>query len=701
MNLTLKAIVTLVVTLVFSVNVMAQKNFALEADNGFKSKQYFSAIELYKKAYTKAKKKEEKAYIIFQIAECYRLTGDSKQAEAWYVKAIKANYTDSKAKLYLADAKKAQEKYNEALVEYQNYQADAPDDRRGEDGVKSCELATKWKDNPTRYKVENMALINTKDPDFAPSYADKKYTRLYFTSMRPGVTGGLFDGSIGEFYSDIFETIQDKNGRWSTPTPVAVINTADNEGLSTVTKKGDLMVFTRCLSDKGENSLNQLYFATKKGSAWGEAQLINFCVDTNKFASPALSSGGTILVFSSDMPGGQGQNDLWMSNYNKKEKKWDAPVNLGPNINTAGNDLFPFLHEDGTLYFSSDGHLGMGGLDIFKAEKKGKGEWTNVTNLKYPLNSAGDDFGIIFEGAKERGYLSSNREGTKGSDDIWSFVLPPLLFSITGTVTDCKAKDAVAGVVVTLIGSDGSSVQTKTDAEGKYKFAENGNNRYVNPNVSYEVTTKVDKDVVTKRAPNGFLNSSAKSKVTTVGVEEAKVFKGINFCLVPIEKEIRFPDVLYDLGKADLRPESKDSLDFLYNTLMDNPTIVIELSSHTDFRGDDASNQKLSEARAQSCVDYLISKGIPAERMVPKGYGEKRPLEVRDAEGNLSYTLTESYINKTSKGQPKDVFEALMQKNRRTVFTVLRKDYVNPNAPKEAPKTQQKPKTEDEEEEEE
>ena len=698
MNLTLKTIVTFVVTLMFSVNVMAQKNFALEADNAFKSKQYFNAIELYKKAYTKAKKKEDKAYIIFQIAECYRLTGDSKQAEAWYVKAIKANYTDPKAKLYLADAKKAQEKYNEALVEYQNYQTDAPDDQRGENGVKSCELATKWKDNPTRYKVENMALINTKDPDFAPSYADKKYTRLYFTSMRPGVTGGLFDGSIGEFYSDIFETIQDKNGRWSTPTPVGGINTADNEGLSTVTKKGDLIVFTRCLSDKGENSLNQLYYATKKGNAWGEAIKINFCNDTNKFASPALSSGGTILIFSSDMPGGQGENDLWMSNYNKKEKQWDARVNLGPNINTAGNDLFPFLHEDGTLYFSSDGHLGMGGLDIFKAEKKGKGEWTNVTNLKYPLNSAGDDFGIIFEGTKERGYLSSNREGTKGSDDIWSFVLPPLLFSITGTVTDCKGKDPVAGVVVTLVGSDGSSVQTKTDAEGKYKFAENGSARYVNPNVSYEVTTKVDKDVVTKRAPNGFLNSSAKSKVTTVGVEEAKVFKGINFCLVPIEKEIRFPDVLYDLGKADLRPESKDSLDYLYNTLIDNPTIVIELSSHTDYRGDDASNQKLSEARAQSCVDYLISKGIPAERMVAKGYGEKRPLEVRDSEGNVSYTLTEQYINKTSKGQPKDVFEALMQKNRRTVFTVLRKDYVNPNAPKETPKTQQKQKTEEEEE---
>lgn len=684
-----KVIVAFVAMVVFSINAMAQKNFGAEAESAFSSRQYFNAIELYKKAYTKAKKKEEKANIIFSIGECYRLTGDSKQAEAWYEKAIKANYTDPKAKLYLADAKKAQEKYNEALIQYQSYQTDAPSDPRGENGIKSCELATKWKENPTRYKVDNQALINSKDPDFAPCYADKKYNKLYFTSMRPGVTGGAFDGSLGEFYSDIFETQMDKNGRWSTPTPTqGGINTPDNEGLCTVTKKSDLMVFTRCLSEKGTTSLNQLYSCAKKGNAWGDPEKINFCNDTNKFASPCISSGGTILIFASDLPGGQGGNDLWMSNYNKKDKKWDAPVNLGPTINTPGNEVFPFLHEDGTLYFSSDGQLGMGGLDIFKAEKKGKGEWTNVTNLKYPLNSAGDDFGIIFEGAKERGYLSSNREGTKGADDIWSFVLPPLLFSITGTVTDTKFKEPIEGVVVKLIGSDGSVAQTKTDAEGKYKFAENGTARYVNTNASYTVTTEVGNDVTTKKAALGFVNSSAKAKVTTVGVEEAKTFKGINFSLVPIEKEIRFPDVLYDVGQSTLRPESKDSLEFLYQTLIDNPAFVIELSAHTDSRGGDAENLKLSDARAKSCFDYLVSKGIPADRMVPKGYGEKRLL------------VTDPEINKLGTTEEK---EAAHQRNRRTVFSVLRKDYVDKNAPKDAPKTQQgnKPKTEDEDTEEE
>ncbi len=701
MNIISKVTIAFAVTLLFSTNVSAQKNFSTDADFAFANKQYFNAIELYKKAYTKAKKREDKATIIFTIAECYRLTGDSKQAEAWYLKAIKANYTDPKAKLYLADAKKAQEKYNEALIEYTNYQTEAPSDPRGEDGIKSCELATKWKDNPTRYKVENMTLINTKDPDFAPCYADKKYNRLYFTSMRPGVTGGAFDGTLGEFYSDIFETVMDKNGRWSTATPLQPpVNTGDNEGLPSVTKKGDMLFFTRCLAEKNKNSLNQLWVSTKKGNAWGEPEKLPFCNDTNKFASPSISSGGMTLFFSSDMPGGQGGNDIWMSSYNKKEKKWGPPVNLGPSINTPGEDVFPFIHDDGTLYFSSNGHLGMGGLDIFRAEKKGKGEWGNVTNLKYPINSAGDDFGIIFEGSKERGYLSSNREGTKGADDIWSFVLPPLLFAISGTVTDCKFKETIEGVTVKLLGSDGSSVETKTDAEGNFKFAENGAARFVNPNTSYQLTTSVAKEIVTKKAPNGFVNSSGKAKVTTVGVEDAKTFKGINFCLIPIEKFIRFPDVLYDLGQSTLRPESKDSLDFLYNTLLDNPTFVIELSSHTDYRGGDADNQKLSEDRAKSCVDYLVSKGIPAERMIPKGYGKKVPLEVKDASGAVLYTLTQAYIDKATKGQSKEEYEALMQKNRRTVFSVLRKDYVNPNAPKEDPNKGQKtkPKTGEDEE---
>ncbi|MCX6296881.1 MAG: OmpA family protein [Bacteroidetes bacterium] len=702
MKIITKLTAILALTLLFSASAFAQKNFMADAKKAFESQEYFNSIELYKKAYTKAKKKEDKAFIVFRTAECYRLIGDNKQAEAWYLKAIKANYTDPKAKLYLADAKKALEKYNEALIEYNNYKKEVPSDPRGEDGAKSCELAQKWKDAPTRYKVDNIALLNTKDPDFAPSYADKKYNKIYFTSMRPGVIGSAIDGTNGENYSDIFEAMMDKNGKWNTPTSLPEpVNTKDNEGLSSVTKKGDVIYFTRCIVDKKNVTYNQIWSASKKSAGWGDPVKMAFCIDTIKYATPCISADGMTLFFSSNMPGGQGENDIWMVKYEKKGAKWGNPINLGTAINTPGNDVYPFIHEDGTLYFSSTGHLGMGGLDIFKAEKKGEDQWGNVTNMKYPINSAGDDFGIIFEGKKERGYLSSNREGTKGADDIWSFVLPPLLFTIEGVVSDCLYKEVIPGVTVKLVGSDGSSVETKTDAAGYYKFAENGTARYVIPNTSYVITTQVGPDVKTTQAALGFLNGSDKVKETTVGVEEAKIFKH-DFCLAPIKKEMRFPDVLYDLGKADLRPESQDSLNFLYQTLIDNPNITIELSSHTDYRGSDPANQKLSEARAKSCVDYLVSKGIPAARMTPKGYGEKSPLEVDiEPDGKVDYTLSEAYINKTTKGQPKEVFEALMQKNRRTVFKVLRKDFVDPNAPKDVPVIAPVvPKTEGEDEEE-
>jgi peptidoglycan-associated lipoprotein len=420
------------VCLLFSSTVIAQKNFLEDANKAYSNKEYFNSIELYKKAYTKVKSKEDKAYVIFKTAEAYRMIGDNKQAEAWYTKAIKAKYPDPKAILYLADAKKALEKYNEALTEYNNYKTAAPSDAHGEDGAKSCELAQKWKDSPTRYVVENVTLINTKDPDFAPTYADKKYNKLYITSMRPGGISNVTDATNGELYSDIFETQMDKNGKWSTPVALPEpVNTKDNEGLSTISKKGDLLIFTRCLTEKNKIMLNQLWYSHKKGNIWDLPVKVEFCVDTIEYASPMLyGANGETMLFSSNMPGGQGDKDIWITKYDKKEKKWGTPTNLGPDINTPGKEVYPFVHDDGTLYFSSDSHLGMGGWDIFKAEKKGEDKWGNVVNMRYPINSAGDDFGIIFEGKQERGYLSSNRQGTKGADDIWSFVLPPLIFTI-------------------------------------------------------------------------------------------------------------------------------------------------------------------------------------------------------------------------------------------------------------------------------
>jgi peptidoglycan-associated lipoprotein len=696
MKLLKLAFIALASVIIFSGSIFAQKNFIKDADKAFNTRKYFTAIELYKKAYTVASKKEDKARIIYQTAECYRLINDTKNAEQWYEKAIKANYPDSKAKLYSADAKKINGKYDEALIRYNEYKKAVPDDPRGENGAKSCELATKWKDTPTRYKVDNVSQINSKASDFAPCYIDKKYTSLYFTSTREGATGGSIDEGLGQNYSDIFETKLDKNGKWSTPTPLpAPVNSTSNDGACVVSKKGNLLIFTRCNVEKGKVLPCGLYISIKKGALWDEPKLIPFCTDSASFGQPALSADEQVLVFSSDMAGGFGDKDLWMSIMDKSTKEWGKPVNLGPTINTPGYEGYPFLHDDGTLYFSSSGQVGMGGLDIYKAVKTGDNKWGEVTNLQYPINSNADDFGIIFEGKKERGYFSSNREGGKGSDDIWQFSMPPLLFTIDGVLTDCDFKEHIEGVSLKLLGSDGSSAETKTDKNGYYKFAENtGGKRYVSENTSYVLTTAVGNEVKTKEASLGFVNSSDKVKETTIGVKESKIFKH-DFCLTPIKKFIHFPAVQYGIDSANLRPQAKDSLNYLYETLVDNPTFVIELSAHTDARGSEKHNEILSEARAKSCVDYLISKGINPARMIPKGYGKKYPLEILDSKGNVMYTLNEKYI---ASQKSKEEQEALHQMNRRTVFTVLRKDFVDPNAPKEQPKpVKEKKEGEDEE----
>jgi peptidoglycan-associated lipoprotein len=630
--------------------VNAQKSFSKDAEKAYSEEKFFDAIELYKKAYSKEKNKAEKARIIFQIAECYRKTLDPKLAESWYKKAIKAKYPDPLATLYLAEALKIQGRYPEAIVEFNNFKSMEPGDKRGDEGVKSCEMAQKWMDEPNRYVVNPETQLNSKQYDFSPTYADKKYNTIIFSSTREGASGKGTDGILGENFSSLFESKRDKNGKWSTPVPLGgEVNTPANEGASSVDNKGKVMYFTRCGVEKNKEIPCKILKAVKKGNSWSDIEVLNLGPDTVTFGHPAISADETMLFFAAEMEGGYGGKDIWVSIYDKKTKVWNSPVNLGPTINSEKNEMFPFLHDDGTLYFSSDGHLGMGGLDIFRAEKTGEATWSNVTNMKYPINSAADDYGIIFEGTKERGYFTSNREGSMGGDDIFSFVLPPLLFVLNGTITDVETKQPLAKAKIKIVGSDGSSAEVETDASGQYMFADKGSERYLKPNTSYSLTVSA-KD---------YLN--AKGKETTVGLTESTNFVK-DFALQTTKKpEIKFPEVQYDLGKFTLREESKDSLNFLYQTLIDNPTLVIELSAHTDSRGGDAANMVLSQNRAQSCVDYLVEKGIPADRMVAKGYGKSRLL------------ILDSDIAKLKSVEEK---EAAHQKNRRTVFSVIRTDYV-------------------------
>ena len=655
---------TTTAVIAFAFSVSAQKNYLKDADAAFDRHQYFNAIELYKQAYVKVKKADAKSRILFRTGFAYQKINDMQGAETYYNKAIKAKYPDPIVNLKLADCLKEQQKYTDAIVAYNAYKKEVPSDVAGENGVKSCELAQQWKDAKntpeTRLQVENMALINSKESDYSPAYSDKKGNKLIFTSTRQGGLGTI-DINTGQNHSDLYETALDKNGKWSTPVALgANIVSKMNDASVSVSRKGDVMYMTRCPEEKNKQLKCQLYVCKKQGPSWAEPVLLPFNIDSIAFGHPAISADGKTLYFTSKLPGGFGGKDIWKSTIEGKE--FGQPVNLGPSINTVGDEMYPYITDDDkTLYFSSNYHLGMGGLDIFKAEKSADGKFTKAPeNLKYPMNSAGDDFGIIFEGKKMRGYFTSNREGGKGSDDIYSFNLPPLLFNLSGTVVSVEGNEPIQGAMVHLKGSNGDMFEEKTSVDGQYKFK-------LKENTSYEVTVATDKQTMSKTFKLGFLANKDLGKLTSVGENESKDFIK-DFALTPVKAEIRFPAVLYELGKADLKPESKDSLNFLYQTLIDNPSIIIELQAHTDSRGNNAKNQILSDARAKSCVDYLnIEKKIPLERLKSKGWGETKLL------------VKDDVINKAKTKEEK---EALHQKNRRTVFRIVSWDYIDPNAPK-------------------
>jgi len=394
----------------------------------------------------------------------------------------------------------------------------------------------------------------------------------------------------------------------------------------------------------------------RKGNTWGDPVMIPFQNDTTTYAYPALSSDDQEMIFSSDMAGGQGKMDLYVTHWDKKTKQWGNPVNLGPDINTPGNDVFPFIHQDGTLYFSTDGLPGFGGLDIFKATKvpNQTDKWNKPENMQYPINSEADDFGIIFEGAKERGYFSSNRGGGKGKDDIYSFNLPPLLFASSGTVRDKKTNKPIVGAIINMVGSDGSVVAIKTDTGGHYFIGAKGPDRYMKPGNSYILSADA-KDQL-------YLASQTKANVTTVGVGESKTWVN-DFVLEKADKPLHFPKVEYALDKADLTSNSKDSLNYLVKLLKDNPTIKIQLDAHTDPQGSDKHNMILSQARAQSCVDYLITQGIDSARLTAKGWG-------------FHATLPGCSAADIAKMKSNDQKQAAYQADRRTEFRVLSFNYV-------------------------
>ena len=630
-----------------------------KADIAFSLEEYSKAAELYKKAYKKTKNRAVKAEIIFKQAECYRMSGNVKRAESYYKRAIKAKYPDVTVYLRYADVLRMQGDLDEAVPQYTKYIQLNPTDVRGEMGLKSCNFALKWKDLPTRYKVELMPVVNSRYSDYSASFGNGEYTEMYFSSSRKDGLSDKIDDRTGEHFSDVWFTRINKKGAWSRPIVMPEpLNSEGNEGSVFVNKRGTVMYLTQCKVEKKKDLSCGIYVSKRKGKLWGATQMLQVKLDSNtNIGHPALSDDETVLVFSSDLAGGYGGKDLWMS-VKEKRNRWSDPVNLGPLVNTPGDEMFPFLADEGVIYFASNGHVGMGGLDIYKTSEDENGAYTLPVNLKSPVNSSFDDFGMIVETGGERGYLTSNRTGGKGGDDIYQFELPALVLNLKGIVTDSKTGAIMTGVKVQLIANDGTSNEVETDNTGKYEFK-------LMPLTSYEIVVNTE----------GYLNKSVNE--TTVGVELNKTFV-VDLVIDPIKKEIILPLIKYDFNKAELRAESIVDLDKLVESLLDNPNVVIELKSHTDFVGSNAQNNKLSQQRADACIAYLVSQGIDVGQLVAKGMGEKEPFVIEEKDGRFKVgdVLTESYIKKI---RFKKNREKAHQYNRRTSFKVLREDYVPTN----------------------
>ncbi len=641
--------------LVFAaVNVgFSQSKWTESADDEFIVELYEDAIRDYKRGYI-LEPPVEKARIIYQIAECYRMINNIPEAEKWYKMSIDAKHSNPRQYFYYAECKRISGAYEEAINMYEKYQGMVPSDDEPQDKIAACKVALDWQNLPTKFNVENVGAINSEKMDFAPDFIDKRGLQLAFATARPGASGDNYDSRSGQNFTDIFMATKDKKGNWSEPIKFdnsGTINTYVNEGTPRFNAKKNVIYFTRCPMERKEKLGCDIYKANYTAGKITDLNMVPLKGPGEEeftVGHPTVNKKETILIFSSDLPGGIGGRDLWMIQYDKKLKEWSRPKNLGTKINTEGDEAYPFLDLDNNLYFSSTGHTGLGGYDIFKAGPVAENKWENPENLRLPVNSSADDYGIVVSKSGE-GYFSSSRPGGVGSDDIYSFKPLDPVFALQGTVFDKGKKIPVAGATVKLIGSDGKFYETTTNEDGEYEFAENGSERYVQKEISYSIEVS---------APDYLLG---RDQFTTVGVATSTLFE-IDFLIqsAKANEVISLPEIYYELNKWDLRPESYPSLDSLAETLKQNETFVIELGAHTDARGDDASNMELSQKRAESVVSYLTGKGIDGQRLVAKGYGETEPLiRVEDIEAMSA-----------------DEQEAAHQKNRRTEFKILRKDFV-------------------------
>ena len=651
-----KVLPLLVLSLLLLAGCGAEKNMK-KAEKFMAIGEYYDAASQYKQAYSKTppKERDRRGLIAGKMAVCYRKINSTPKAVAAYRNMVRYNKATVDDRLELGRQLLKNGDYKQAAEQFRVVLDSMPDNFLARNGLLSAQQAPAWKKQGSRYTVKRMDVFNSRRAEYSPMLSGDQFDQLYFTSTRNDATGDELSGITGTKNGDIFVSQKDDKGKWSKPEVVnGGLNTEADEGASCLSPDQREMYLTQCVTDPSYPRYAQIVKSNRSDAAWGKASSVELTKDTlSCFAHPAVSPDGQWLYFVSDMPGGKGGLDIWRVRITSAG--YGGVENLGEPINTPGNEMFPTFRPNGDLYFSSDGHPGMGGLDIFIAHPGKTGRYV-LEHPGYPLNSQGDDFGMTFEGVKNRGFFSSNRNDGRGWDHIYSFVNPEIVLSVKGWVYEQEGYELPAAQVY-MIGSDGTNLKLGVKSDGSFE-------KELTPGVEYMFLATC----------KGFLNHKEELKVVPMNDSHEYV---LQFPLASITAPVLIDNIFYDFNKATLRPESQTALDELVKLLNENPNVTIELSSHCDYKGSSAYNKLLAQRRAESVVNYLVDKGIARDRLSPVGYGKEKPKTIKKKltekltwlkEGDV---LTEEFIKKLDP----DKQEICNQLNRRTEFIVLRTTY--------------------------
>ncbi len=655
MNISLRTIVLFALLLAASCVTTEIK----DGQTAYRLKKYHLASQLLIKEFEKSNEAKDKSEIAMLIGDSYRNFNDWNHASEWYKKSINVQYSNLALEKY-ALSLKVLEKYEEAINSYQQLAKEDPFRRNEFTGqIKACRQAIAWKKKQTLTDIINLKNLNSSAADFSP--AIRSDGSLVFTSSRRSSADDETDQWTGQAFFNLY-TVPRNHFDDSIPHPLpSPINSPFNDGPAVFSPDGNTIYFTHCGSDDKQNNDDcQIYQSyLQADNTWSSPEVIRFFEDSVNTGQATITADGNTIVFAAADPEGYGGTDLYYAV--ETFDGWSEPVNIGPGVNTKGNEAFPYIDDDGYLYFSSDGWPGLGGLDIYKAEPKGK-VWTKATLLPWPINTGGDDFGIIpyvltddeAIAISQRGIFSSSRPGGKGSDDIWEYEIrkpDPVVFldgevlekilsnpddpnsSVTGfnplshsklTLTDAK-QNQIADTATT---AEKGFFHFQIQADHKYRLMAGNEPDYLNKSV----------DISTQNL--GILPGDTLTLQTQIVLD--KIFR---------EVFINIDNIYYDYDDWHIRPDAAIVLDSLFRILQENPTIRVELGSHTDSRGSKEYNKDLSQKRADAVVEYLTEKGIDSGRLVAKGYGESVP------------------VNKCTDGV--ECTEEEYQKNRRTTFKIL------------------------------